>query len=386
MFVDRDTVLILAGSGRALAESARRGGYRVWVYDGFSDRDTLAVARCRRIRQGFPRLGEDAFIEEIAALPEPPRGVVYGGGLEEADSLLRRLSARWRLFGNDPCVLERLRDPRRFFALLDSLGIPYPEVRFTPPDSAAGKGWLVKRAGSCGGLGTAHFDPEFSVADSASYYQRHIEGSVMSILFIADGERHRTLGYNRLGMKSSNPPAPFLYTGAVGQVSLSVAQRRPLQEMVARLVSRLGLRGVNGLDFILNDDGILVLDLNPRPTATLELYEHLVSDGWIKHHIRACLGVLPEVPRAVSAAVCGHQIVYAPRSLEIPAAMKWPQWAKDRPAAGARIVPGQPLCSLFARGGGTHEVEALLRRYQDEILESLYAASSRPDARRKVAV
>lgn len=385
MSVDRDTLLILAGGGRALAESACRGGYRVRVYDGFCDRDTSAVARCRRVHPGFPQLDANAFIQEIASLPGSLHGVVYGGGLEEAAPLLRRLSARWRVFGNAPSVLELLQNPRRFFPLLDSLGIPYPEVRFTPPYAVAGKSWLIKRAGRCGGLGTAYFDPGFFVADSASYYQRYIEGTVMSVLFIADGERHRTLGYNRLGMKSSNPPAPFLYTGAVGQVPLSDAQRRPLEGMVARLVSRLGLRGVNGLDFILNEDGILVLDLNPRPTATLELYEHLLRDGWIKHHIRACLGELPPVPRDASAEIRGHQIVYAPRSLEIPVAMKWPQWAKDRPEAGAGIVAGQPLCSLFAQGGDTREVEALLRQYQGEILQ-LLGAFTHPAAPRKVAV
>jgi predicted ATP-grasp superfamily ATP-dependent carboligase len=376
MSADFTSLLILANSGRAMAESAFRGGYRVTVLDGFCDQDTQAVADCWPIRHGFTQLDEETLIEEMASLfPQDPCGVVYGAGLEEAPSLLKRLSARCRLLGNSPHVIEILRHPGHFFSLLNRLRIPYPEVLFTPPYSALGKTWLIKRAGSCGGQGVAYFDPAHSVLDSACYYQRYLEGQVMSVLFIADGERHRTIGYNRLGMRSSNAPAPFLYTGAIGQASLRAAQRLQLELIVTKLVTELSLRGVNSIDFILNDEGLFVLDLNLRPTATLELYEHLLTDGWIKHHVRACLGELPQVPIVGSSVMHGHQIVYAPRTIEIPAMMAWPTWVKDRPAAGARITAGQPLCSLFAQGADTDEVEAGLQQRQEALLQMLDGTS-----------
>lgn len=386
MSADSAPLLILANSGRAMAESAVRGGYSVTVLDAYCDQDTLSVADCWPMSQGFSELNADAFIEEMRSLfPEHPCGVVYGAGLEGASSLLNALSTHCRLFGNDPSVLEMLRNPRRFFSLLNRLRIPYPEVLFTPPYSAAGKSWLIKRAGSCGGQGVAYFDREHSAADSACYYQRYLTGRVMSVLFIADGKRHRTIGYNRLGMHTSNAPAPFLYAGAIGQASLRGTQRRRVERIVELLVSELALRGVNSLDFMLNDDGIFALDLNPRPTATLELYEHLLKDGWMKHHVQACLGELPVVPLVASVVMHGHQIVYAPRTIEIPAAMEWPHWVKDRPASGARIAEGQPLCNLFAEGTDADSVEMLLEAYQDEILQMLSVTSRQP-AQRKVAM
>jgi uncharacterized protein len=386
MSADTGALLIMANSGRAMAESAIRGGYSVTVLDGFCDQDTLAVADCWPMSQGFAELDAAAFIEEMTSpFPQHPCGVVYGAGLEGASSLLSALSAHCRLFGNDPSVLEMLRTPRRFFSLLNRLRIPYPEVCFTPPYSAAGEAWLIKRAGSCGGQGVAYFDRRHSAADSASYYQRYLTGRVMSVLFIADGIRHRTIGYNRLGMNTSNAPAPFLYAGAVGQASLRGPHRRRVERMVEKLVSELALRGVNSLDFMLNDDGIFALDLNPRPTATLELYEHLVQDGWMKHHVNACLGELPVVPLLGSAVMHGHQIVYAPWTIEVPAAMVWPHWVKDRPSPGARIAEGQPLCNLFAEGAGADDVETLLDQYQDEILQMLSLPACQP-VQRKVAM
>lgn len=366
------SLLILANSARAMAESARRGGYRVTVLDGFCDQDTLAVADCWPVTQGFSQLDVDIFADEIAALfQKQPCRVIYGAGLEESAPLLSRLSDCCQLMGNDPAVLEILRRPRRFFSLLNRLQIPYPEVDFIPPYAAAGKSWLIKRAGSCGGQGVAYFDPQYSAADSTSYYQRYVPGQVMSILFIADGKRHRTIGYNRLGMKRSSTPAPFLYNGAVGQVSLGGTARMRIELIVEKLVSELKLRGVNSLDFILDGDEVLMIDFNPRPSATLELYEHLTTDGWIKHHIEACLGELPVVPIIGSTVIYGHQIVYAPRTIEIPIEVTWPKWVKDRPMAGARIVEGQPLCNLFAHGTSVEEVEAVLQQYQDEILQML---------------
>ncbi|MEW8330725.1 MAG: ATP-grasp domain-containing protein [Candidatus Thiodiazotropha sp.] len=386
MSADNATLLILANSGRALAESARRGGYRVTVLDGYCDQDTLAAADCWPVTQGFGNLEVEMFVEEMAALfPAKPEGVIYGAGLEESTPLLRRLSADFKLFGNDPSVLELLRRPRRYFSLLDRLEIPYPQVSFIPPYSAGAKRWLIKRAGSCGGQGVAYFDAAHSAADATCYYQRHMPGQAMSILFIADGGRHRTIGYNRLGMGASSRPAPFLYSGATGQASLSPAHRAKIELIVSRLVSELKLRGINSLDFVVADDGPFVIDLNPRPAATLELYEHMTGEGWIKHHIAACLGELPSLPLVGSAVIHGQQIVYSPRSFEMPREPAWQPWVKDRPLAGSRVVEGQPLCSLYAEGSSVEEVEIVLRQRQDEILRMLGVSLYQPHAR-KVAV
>lgn len=379
MSADVTSLLILANSGRAIAESARRSGYRVTVLDGFCDQDTLAVAECWPVTQGFAHLDVEMFAQEIASLlPEHSCGLVYGAGLEESTSLLSRLSQCCQLFGNHPSVLELLRRPRRFFALLDRLQIAYPEVSFVPPYAKNDEAWLIKRAGSCGGQGVAYFRAEHSAADPYSYYQKYIPGQVMSVLFIADGIRHRTIGYNRLGARASNAPAPFLYSGAIGQASLHRTFRTRVERIVVQLVCELGLRGINSLDFVLNDEGVFVIDINPRPTATLELYEHLMPEGWIKHHVEACQGKLAVVPIIGSTMVCGHQIVYSPRSIEIPGGISWPAWAKDRPAAGSRIVAGQPLCSLCASGASSDEVERLLEQHQEKILQMLCATTYQP--------
>jgi predicted ATP-grasp superfamily ATP-dependent carboligase len=387
MSVESTSLLVLANSARAIAESAHRGGYRVTALDGFCDQDTQAVADCWPVTQGFANLDADIVTEELASIiPGHPCGVVYGAGLEEATPLLKRLAACCRLLGNDPSVLELLRRPRRFFSLLDRLGIAHPKVSYKVPYAATDRHWLIKRAGSCGGQGVANFSAEYAATDPACYYQKYIPGEVMSVLFIANGARHRTIGYNLLGVGGSKPSTPFLYSGAIGQVSPRDVVRNQIEPIVDRLVCELALQGINSLDFISNDAGVYVIDINPRPTATLELYEDLAPDGWIKQHIQACGGELPLGPIISSAMMHGHQILYAPQNLEIPGGITWPQWVKDRPRSGSIITQGQPICSLYAEGSSIVEVEAALHRRREKIAQMLESVCYRALLLRQVAV
>jgi hypothetical protein len=125
----------VARSGRMLAQSACRGGWRPWVIDAFADVDARACA------QGFVQVTMDGagsmnaldLLTGLSLLPAPGADLVYGAGMESMPGLLRRLSANYRVVGNTPEVLGAVRDPRRFFAVLDDLGIPHPGIRFAPP-------------------------------------------------------------------------------------------------------------------------------------------------------------------------------------------------------------------------------------------------------------
>ena len=58
------------------------------------------------------------------------------------------------------------------------------------------------------------------------------------------------------------------------------------------------LAGLNSVDFLVADDAVWLLEINPRPGATLDIFE---PDGGslFALHVQACGGVLPErvVPR-----------------------------------------------------------------------------------------
>jgi len=92
-----------------------------------------------------------------------------------------------------------------------------------------------------------------------------------------------------------------------------------------------------------------VLELNPRPPASLVLYPHAFAA-----HLRACeQGELPGA-QPFDGRVRGSEIVFAARPVPIDAAraaaLAALPGACDLPRAGTRIGAGEPACSVFAEG------------------------------------
>lgn len=342
-------VLIVAVTGRAIAVSAARGGFPVVVLDYFADRDTAAVARNARavVAAGAWRFDRRALLR-LAAELTPPRasaGLVYGAGFEGAPELLARLAAGRVLLGNPPEVVAHVRDPARIFPLFDRLEIPHPEVRSTPPEDPAG--WLVKRAGGAGG---AHIRPATSRWISRDcYFQRRTPGVPHSVLFLADGRRACIVGVNRQWTADARPDRPFLYGGAVGGVPLPPPLAAALPAHLDRLIAATGLVGLNGLDFLVEGERWSALEVNPRPTATLDLYDEDAPGGLFALHLEACRGVLPAAsPRGVLHRA--HAIVHASMPFEVSTEFSFPAGCRDLPVPGSRFAVGDPLCSLHAEG------------------------------------
>src|SRR5438105_1712106 len=104
-FMGSKAVLIVAASGRALAASARRGGYLPLVVDYFGDTDTRELAHAHAsIQDGLAGgMRSDTLDAACAKVTDglQPCGVVCGTGFEDRPHLLARLAQCWRIFGND---------------------------------------------------------------------------------------------------------------------------------------------------------------------------------------------------------------------------------------------------------------------------------------------
>ncbi|HXG44193.1 MAG TPA: ATP-grasp domain-containing protein [Gemmatimonadales bacterium] len=353
--------LIAAITGRALAQSAARRGHSTVVLDCFADRDTRAAATQARAVVGMRsvRLDARALLAAAAALAPPGgyAGVVYGAGFEGRPDLLARLARGGRLCGNAPETVSQVRDPARFFPLLRKLGIRHPEVRFAPP--ARPSGWLVKDPGGAGGAQVRH--ARRGRARAGCYYQRFEPAETLSAIFLANGERARVLGFNRQWSTPARPGRPFLYGGAVSGVALPPAMEADLSARLDTLVAATGLVGLNGLDFLRRGDEWLALEVNPRPTATMDLYDADYGEGLFTLHLQACEGALPEA-LAPRAAVRAHAVFYASTFGRVGGDVEFPAWCRDIPHPGFRFAPGVPVCTVHAEAADHDAALALLRQ------------------------
>ena len=49
--------------------------------------------------------------------------------------------------------------------------------------------------------------------------------------------------------------------------------------------------GLNGLDFILTEEEVFVIELNPRPTGAMEIFEKLLNKSILEMHCNAFINV-----------------------------------------------------------------------------------------------
>lgn len=352
---DPDELLVVGLGVRYLAESARQAGFQVTAVDAFADRDTAAASRAIQAAEATPY----GVIRAALGLGSPGNGLVYGGGFEGRPDLLSRLALRFRLFGNRPSVAALLANPRRFFPLLDELEIPYPEIRLEFPDDPAG--WLVKRGASCGGAAVrAAEGVDRATLTSDTFFQRRINGPAVSVLFAADGARARIIGYSRL-FAERRGDRPYTYAGAMTWNDADVSTRGAIRGYVEQLTRAVGLVGINGLDLTLSDGGEpLLLELNARPTATLELHADRLPGGAVLAHLAACDRRLPEPVRDHPPVFRGYRVMYADHPL-VMGSVHWPSWVRDRPREGTRIPRDAPLCTIHAAGTGVADLKKRLR-------------------------
>jgi predicted ATP-grasp superfamily ATP-dependent carboligase len=367
-------VLIFGASARAAAFSALRAGLRPWCADLFGDVDLQAVCPTWRLAPGtYPR----GFVQ--ASAQGPPGPWLYVGGLENRRALVRRLARGRLLWGNDAPVLRIVRSPRALQGLLHAAGLPCPDVRFRAADLSPGERWLVKPWAGAGGTGIRFWNgTALPVRGRRVYFQRLIEGDAWAALFLGDGRQARLLGATRqlTGIDWLHA-RPFAYCGSLGPLSLTLVQRQALQRLGDVLVSGSGLRGLFGVDCLVNEAGIWPVEVNPRYTASVEVLEHGLGMSALALHRTVFEAAAPQVvaggkPEADTvsgeAPVLGKAVLFARAPVVFPEGGPWqstladltpwisgarvrePPAFADLPPAGQRIEAGRPVLTFFARG------------------------------------
>ena len=368
---ERGSLLIAAVSGRALAACARRAGFTPLVADFFADADTQKIAHASRklgnigrgMRWQSLRRAFDALVKEA---PSPVLGVVYGAGLEDRTPLLARIAEHWPLLGNDTTTVERIKSPERFFAMLDRLGIPHPKTVLKRP--AQNAGWLAKQRGGAGGSHVVR--SQHGKDQPGTYYQHYAEGIAVSALFVANGERARVLGFSEQ-WTAPTPRSPWRYCGAAQPASLSAAVKGKMAEAAERLAAAFRIRGLASADFLLGETGPLLLEINPRPGATLDIFDSETTP-LLELHLDAVLaGKLPRIGIKLDGGMASA-IVYAPEAITVPSGMTWPAWAADRPKPGDRIDKSRPICTVWARADTSARAKRLAEERIVNILNALH--------------
>jgi predicted ATP-grasp superfamily ATP-dependent carboligase len=194
------------------------------------------------------------------------------------------------------------------------------------------------------------------------------------------------LGFNRLIVRPLGT-RPFVFCGAVGPVPLPDEVAARLTATVRAIVAAFSLRGLGSLDFLLDGDAFEVLEVNPRPPASMALSgpryfrsaSRAAPSGAVAAHVRACVkDELPEpAAHLATDTVQGTEIVFAPCPVWIdePAARRLAERANchDLPSGAMHFATGDPICSVSAAAAAADAelVRAMLDHGREAVHQSL---------------
>jgi len=363
-----ECVLIAAPSGRALAQAARAAGYLPLAADFFDDLDTRDLAFANSLVAGDFALGFQAasLLESLTTLAEGRHvtGLVYGAGFEDRTNLLELIAEHWPLLGNAPATVAYVKNPAALAALCADLGIRHPEIRFEAP--ADDGDWLIKHAGGSGGVHIAQASA--NVLAEGDYYQRRVSGIPVSALLLADGTAGFVLG---LSEQWSSPAAgqPWRFGGAARPAALDPNLATALERASLNIAMAAHLVGLNSIDFLVDGGDFHLIEINPRPGATLDIF-HDLDGRLLRAHIDACRGHLPAAPlRFVPAEAAAF--VYAPHPIPSMPAIDWPAWTADRQKPFTGLAENDPLCTIMADAADLASARHLLNERAAQILTLL---------------
>ncbi len=374
------TVAVAALSARVLTQSAARAGLDVVALDLFGDVDTQRAAH-RWWRIGDPsrlRIDEERFVTALEhARNLGAQAWIAGAGFEPVAGAMERGERLLPLIGNGVGVVRRLREPQTFFSLLDANAIAHPEVAFTLP--AEPEGWLQKNFGGSGGWHIRRAKDRSAAPHRGAYFQRAASGRPVSALFVADGVRARIVAVSEQLIEPIGAH-PFAYCGALGPIDVPRVVIDQLQHAIDVLTRAAHLAGLASLDVLLEGEHVAVLEVNPRPSATMAVYDSFYARGLIHAHITACRDrTLPGQPPR-SSVLNGTRVVFAPADISISSGCTARLLASDCgdvPQPGTMIGRGDPMCTVRASGATPAEVHAALAQRRDAVLHEFVKEPSR---------
>lgn len=381
-------ILVVGASVRGMMASAGMAGYQVQGLDFFADVDSQKWGPVSSLVKDYHLEANVANLLKIAVENMAESPLVYGAGPENYPLGLKNWQEKNLLYGNAIEDLLAVRDPIQLKASLVKVGGKMPE--FYPLNSMdslpTNKEWLVKPLNRGGGQGIIRLTPQdqtlkeigLTLKDPDKYIvEEYIWGIPASLTFLANGQEAQVIGSSKQIMGNKQPDYPFCYGGNIVPLNMDKVYDDDVfwqegREIAQGLTQDFNLKGLNTLDLIINDQGIWVLEVNPRWSASVELIESFLGKSLFPTHLGACQGwsrarLEKEIsPLSPPGGFYGKLIVYAESRLIInyqyadERELLYIQGVRDIPEQDTVIDIGEPLCTVLAGAPDDHNCRVRL--------------------------
>ena len=340
-------VMVIANSARSIACSARKAGHTVYALDRFGDVDMRKCADKALFLESMP----ENKVHELSDSFGEVDAMILGPGFEHLKFK--------NTFNNPPEVIEEAGDKSKLPKKLKSMGIPHPETESINRAGGLGFPLMIKPKSGSGGMRNVIVRSEeelnlFKEREDACEFiaQEFVEGIPCSASVISTGNDAVVVALNEqlIGIPWLTR-VPFAYCGNITPFHTKFSNE--MIQYAERLALEFGLLGSNGIDFILSENGVVVIEVNPRFQGSLDTVEMALGINIFDAHIKSFEGELPKVREPVCFAA--KTIVYANKKVVIDTrisdaltrCMDKGQ-AADVPQQGNVILPDEPITTVLA--------------------------------------
>ena len=340
-------VLVAGFTTRHVVRSAYAAGYEVYAVDHFCDQDLTWYTK------------EHQTFEELAELPDR---VADFCSRYTFDCIVTTSGAEAMDLGRTVCGTPRGVAAR--FCTKTSIQEFFEEHNFpVPPLLPEGEypAFIKPDVGAGGWRNTLAVTPDDEAAwtdcwpETPYIRQMPVEGIPCSVSCIADGTSARALSLNRQFNRGGEGERRFGFAGAL--TPFQPQERKSIFTLAEDIAAKSGCIGSLGIDFMVTDDGIRAIEINPRFQATLDVVEMSMDTNIFEMHCNAASGILP-ASRPNPVMTAARSIIFAERDCVVADDLKslHPDIA-DIPWVGTEIEEGGAVLSVY--GLGRDEAEAL---------------------------
>ncbi len=182
--------------------------------------------------------------------------------------------------------------------------------------------FILKPIKGSGGYGVKLLDNKmnFDLNDGKFIMQEYVTGINLSSSLLATKSEAKTIMNSRLlTINDFEKNGSFIYVGNilplteksimanVNDIGKITEEMRATSENLAH---KFNLIGSNGIDYILNEKGLYVIEMNPRLQGTYECVEKTLGINMLEAHIQACFGKIIDIKKPQCYSY--KKIVYSP--------------------------------------------------------------------------
>ena len=382
------SVLVVGFNTRSLSYSLKKAGYIVYTVDFFGDldlypnvEDCIIITKELHTNYNSIKTKFSKFLLEytlkLHRKHQDVKFLLIGSGLDDAYEERKLILDEIRNFNtkslnNNLEVIKKSRDIEYLFEFLKSQGYKIPIYfsfeKFKLKEFGLIYPFILKRKRSAGGINVFKIEDEMNLNSQIKILQRnifkpsewliqeYIEGTPVSCTVISNGKECEVISINRqiIGESFLNSPKEFMYCGNIVPAGLLKEEETIISEISIALTKKLGLKGINGFDFVLKEHYPYFMECNPRIPGSIRASEIVLNLNLLDLHIKS---FIPKEWKTVKKLINSARpkkfatklVFFAPRDIEKSLLPKINnlEFVHDKTEPIKSVLKGEPLCTIL---------------------------------------